>query len=237
MSKAKNVPLKPAYVPPSQIVWTDDRLAALDKGQLANLLDNLRTQRSNGRVSEATADELEVRIKSRLPARSITPRRKRPISEVRMEARAAEQLAAFAKDLERRFDLTAESAAKASQGTRGFRAHPMTDSKGQPRSGAAVKSGVAVVDRYVGYRCRDSFAGLAFVVLPEQEPGRGTYVLLGTEDLLAVQDGAGTYAPVAAQHGWSAESRARMRAEAMADFDEGAARCEALIARLATSLQ
>ena len=31
MSKAKNVQMKPVYVPPSQIVWSDERLAALDK--------------------------------------------------------------------------------------------------------------------------------------------------------------------------------------------------------------
>jgi hypothetical protein len=56
MSKAKNVQLKPAYTPPSLVVWTDERLAALDKSQLANLLENLQTQRTSGRVSEDTAD-------------------------------------------------------------------------------------------------------------------------------------------------------------------------------------
>ena len=63
MSKAKNVSLKPVYTPPSLIVWTDERLAALDKEQLINLLGNLQTQVSSGRVSEATATDLEVRIK------------------------------------------------------------------------------------------------------------------------------------------------------------------------------
>ena len=62
MSKVRSAPAKPVYVPPSQIVWTDERLAALAKDQLINLLANLQTQRSSGRVSEETAVELEVRI-------------------------------------------------------------------------------------------------------------------------------------------------------------------------------
>jgi hypothetical protein len=232
MSKAKSVPAKPVYVPPSQIVWTDERLAALDTSQLANLLDNLQTQRACGRVPEATAVELEVRIRSRLPARVAAPRRRRPLSEVRMEARATERLGTLARQLERRFDLSREAAAQAARATKGFKPHSMTDSKGQPRTGAAVRSGAAVVERYVGYRAGDSFAGLAFVVLPGQQPDRGTYVLLGTSDLID-GDSCTEYLPVATEHGWSAESRACMRAVAMADFDEGAGRCADLIERLA----
>ena len=237
MSKAKSLPQKPVYTPPSRLVWTDERLAALDKAQLINLLDNLQTQRTSGRVSEETAADLEVRIRSRLPARSATPRRKRPVSEIRLEARAAEQLAGLAKDLMRRYDLSPESAAKASSEVKGFRPHPVTDSKGQPRSGAAVKGGIAVIERYLGYRAKESFAGLAFVVLADQATERGVYVLLATDDLLDGSDAPTEYAQVAALHGWSAESRARMRACVVSGFDEGAARCETLIARLASALQ
>jgi hypothetical protein len=71
MSKAKNASAKPVYVPPSQLVWTEERLAVLDKDQLINLLSNLQTQRTSGRVSEATAEELEARIRARLPARAL----------------------------------------------------------------------------------------------------------------------------------------------------------------------
>ena len=234
MSKAKNVVAKPVYIPPSLIVWTDERLAALDKKQLANLLENLHTQRSSGRISDETAEDLAVRIRSRLPARSAA-RRKRPILEVRMEARAAEQLSSFAKDVERRFDLTLETARSASHELKGFRPHSMTDSKGQPRTGGSVKSGAAQIERYVGFRARDSFAGLAFVVLANQEPGRGYYVVLGTDDLFE-GEGDEAYAAVAEQHGWSTESRARMRARVVISFDEGAAQCEAMIAKIAQPL-
>ncbi len=235
MSKAKNLVPKPVYVAPSLVVWTDERLAGLDKTQLANLLENLQAQRSSGRVSEAIADDLAARIRSRLPARSVA-RRKRPIMEVRMEARAAEQLSAFARDIERRFDLSPATTLSSAQKLKGFRARSMTDSKGQPRSGGAVKRGAAQVERYVGFRSRDSFAALAFVVLANHEPARGHYVVIGTDDVF---DGEGedAYAVVAELHGWSAKSRAHMRARVVTGFDDGAVRCEAMIAKIATPLQ
>jgi hypothetical protein len=231
MSKAKNVQLKPAYTPPSLVVWTDERLAALDKSQLANLLENLQTQRTSGRVSEDTAADLEVRIKSRLPTPKAAPRRKRPRSEIRAEARAAEQLGDLAAELARRYDLSAESAVRASEGTKGFRAEPMTDSKGHARTGGSVRTGVAAVERYVGYRSGESFAGLAFVLLSDDAERPG-YVLLGTDDLIGDEGGDNEYAPLAGQHGWSATSRARMRARAVSGFDEGAQRYEELVARM-----
>jgi hypothetical protein len=77
MSKAKSIPARPVFVTPSSIVWTDERLAALDATQLGNLLDNLPIQVAAGRVSEEVAADLEARIESRLPARQVKLRRKR----------------------------------------------------------------------------------------------------------------------------------------------------------------
>lgn len=236
MSKAKNVPLKPTYIPPSLVVWTDERLAALDKTQLSNLLENLRTQLNCGRVSEATAVDLEGRIRSRLPTPKAAPRRKRARSEIRAEARAAEQLGDLAAELARRYDLSAESAVRASAGIKGFRAEPMTDSKGQARTGASVRSGAAAVERYVGYRSGDTFAGLAFVLLAD-DSDRPEYVLLGTDDLIGDDAADNEYTALAAQHGWSASSRARMRAQAVSGFDEGAQRYEQLVAKVVSSRQ
>jgi hypothetical protein len=66
MSKIKPPPQR-AFVPPSQLVWNDERLGALDKNQLTNLLANLQTQLDLGRISEETATDLERRIRARLP--------------------------------------------------------------------------------------------------------------------------------------------------------------------------
>lgn len=230
MSKAKSAPVKPVFIPPSQIVWTDERLAALAKDQLINLLANLQTQRSTGRVSEEVAVELEVRIKGLLPARVISARVKRPRSEVMLEARTAEQLGALAHDLAARYDLSAESAVSAALGIKGFRAQPLVDGKGLARAGTR---GAAAFERFIGYRSRDSFVGLAFVLLAGQATERGSYVLIGTDDLLGTELPPNEYTPVAEQHGWSAAVRTRMRAAPVANYAEGAERFEALIARLA----
>jgi hypothetical protein len=78
MSKARSLPQVAAPVPPSRLVWSDEKLDALDKDQLANLLQNLQRQLQIGRVSADAASELEGRIRARLPVRAGGIRRKRP---------------------------------------------------------------------------------------------------------------------------------------------------------------
>jgi hypothetical protein len=140
MSKQKNAPAKPVFHTPTQMDWNEERLAALGKEQLLNLLQNLQTQRGSGRVAEETAAELEQRIRARLPARAIAVRRKRARSEVQLEARVAQQLGALAVELAERYDLSPATATRASTGTKGFRAQPLTDSR-QARAGGSVKTG------------------------------------------------------------------------------------------------
>jgi hypothetical protein len=77
MSKPKTLSTAPVFVPKSQLVWTDEKLQALDTVQLGNLLDNLGVQLASGRVSEETAADLQRRIEARLPARELALRRKR----------------------------------------------------------------------------------------------------------------------------------------------------------------
>jgi len=76
MSKNKPPP-QAVFVPASRLVWDDERLRALDKKQLANLLVNLQTQLAVGRISDETASDLEKRIRSRLPRPARSTGRKR----------------------------------------------------------------------------------------------------------------------------------------------------------------
>ena len=236
MSKSKSASARPVFFTPTTMDWTEERLAVLDKVQLINLLRNLQTQRGSGRVAEGTADELEARIKARLPARAIAVRRKRVRSEVLLEARVAQQLGALATELAARYDLSAETASRTSAGTKGFRPQRLTDSKGQARAGGSVKSGAAAIDRYIACRMGDSLASLAYVLLADKPQETGRYVLLGTDDLLDADTAPNDFTPVAEQHGWSAGSRTRMRAAPMPNFAEAAVRYEALIARVAAPL-
>jgi hypothetical protein len=95
---------------------------------------------------------------------------------------------------------------------------------------------VAAVERYVGYRSGDSFAGLAFVLMSD-DSDRPEYVLLGTDDLLGDEAADSEYMALAGQHGWSATSRARMRAQPVSGFDEGAQRYEQLVAKMVSIRQ
>ncbi len=139
MRKGKFAPAKPVYQPPSQLVWTEDKLATLDSKQLLNLLENLHTQRGCGRVAEETATELEQRIQ-RTPARARHHRAPPPPrSEVMLEARVAEQLGGLAAQLAARYDLSPETATRMSAGTKGFRTQSIDRRKGIARAGSAVK--------------------------------------------------------------------------------------------------
>ncbi len=94
MSKPRTAPQRP-FVPPSPLVWDDERLDALDKEQLRNLLANVPSQLAIGRISEDTASDLERRIRLRLPKPSKSTRRKRaePIPTTEVTAARDEEAA------------------------------------------------------------------------------------------------------------------------------------------------
>jgi hypothetical protein len=230
MSKHKKQPVRPVYTPPSQVVWSDERLAALDDKQLVTLLENLKVQVESGRVASETAADVEERIKARLPARALTVRRRRAYSEVQLEVRVTEQLGALATDLESRYVLGQPG------GAAGKAPRALTDPKGKPRVGSSVKRGNAAIERFIGCRVRDSVAMLAFVLLANAPEERGRYVLLGTDDLLDADPTPNEYTPLAERHGWSSSSRTRMRAVPVGSFAEGAQHFEALLARVAAPL-
>lgn len=226
----------PVFMTPSLMNWTDEKLATLDKGQLLNLLDNLHTQRESGRVAAEVADDLSSRISARLPARAKTVRRKRARSQVMLEARVAQQLGSLAATLAERYDLSAETAQRLSNGVKGFRPQSMTDRRGEARTGGSVKSGRMAIDRYIAYRVRDSMASLAFL-LPADAPNEaGRYVLMATDDLLDGEHESDDFATIAREHGWSESSRARMRAVQAANYAEAEKLYETVIARAATRL-
>jgi len=78
------------FQPPSQMSWTDEKLAALSKEQLLNLLDNLQTQRESGRVTPQAADEVARLIRARLPA-SVLKRRQKAADARRDEEEQTEE--------------------------------------------------------------------------------------------------------------------------------------------------
>lgn len=227
---------KAVFVPPSQMNWTDEKLAGLDTAQLKSLLENLATQRTSGRVSEEIATELTTRITARLPANALTTRRKRSRSIVLQDARIAEALGDLALLLSKRYDLSEATAREKSSATSGFRPLPLVNKQGQARTGASMKNGKMAIERFISYRVRDSLAGLAYLLPMDQPQQTGRYVLLGTEDLLESGAPLAEVMPGSGDYGWSRDSHGRMRAKVAADFAEAQRLYEELIARLATKL-
>jgi hypothetical protein len=225
------------FVPPSQMDWTDEKLAALSTEQLVTLFENLKTQRDLGRISDAAADDLSRRITERLPTKALAVRRRRPRSQMMLEARAAQQLRVLATALSERYDLSEETARQRSAGTKGFKPLTMTDKKGDARTGSSARRGRMSIERYISYRVGDSLAGLAFLLFPDQPEESGRYVLMATDDLLDGEASANEFAPLAEQYGWNKDSRARIRAVPASDFAEAERRYEELIARVATALR
>jgi hypothetical protein len=228
-----NQSVNKVFQPPSQMNWTDDKLAALSKEQLITLFENLQTQRESGRITPQVAEQLAGQIAARLPANALAPRKKRARSQVLLEGKVAEELAGLAAALQDRYDLSAETAKRQSDGTRGFKAQALTDKRGAPRAGGSVKDGRMAIDRYISYRVRDSQASLAFLLFPDEPDAAGRYVLLATDDLLDGDPPADAYAPLAQDYGWTADTLGRMRAAPAADFAEARQRYEALIAQVA----
>jgi len=232
MRKA-NQSVNKVFQPPSQMNWTDEKLASLSKEQLITLFENLQTQREAGRVTAQAADDLARLITGRLPANALVPRPKRARSHVLLEGKVAEELGGLAAELETRYDLSSETAKQQSSGVKGFKAQTLTDKRGAPRAGASVKAGRMAIDRYISYRVRDTQASLAFLLFPDQPDASGHYVLLATDDLLDGEPLSDAYAPLAQDYGWSDGSRERVRAAPAANFAEAQQRYEALIAQVA----
>ncbi|HTT10696.1 MAG TPA: hypothetical protein VMG60_07395 [Burkholderiaceae bacterium] len=68
MARGTTAPTK-TFHSPLLIDWTEEKLVALEKDQLLNLLANLEHQFSIGRLNEATAEIMRKRIGSFLTKR------------------------------------------------------------------------------------------------------------------------------------------------------------------------
>ena len=234
MRKASQAASK-VFQPPSQMQWTDEKLASLSREQLLTLFENLQTQRESGRVTPQAADDLARLIGERLPANALVPRNRRARSQVLLESRVAEELAGLAADLEGRYDLSADSAKRQSGDIKGFKARTLTDRRGAARAGSSVKDGRMAIDRYISYRVRDTRASLAFLLFPGEPDAAGRYVLLATDDLLDGEPPSEAYAPLAQGYGWSDDALDHLRVAPAANFTEASERYESLLAQVATA--
>lgn len=213
--------------------WTDEELAKLSGAELKTLLENVTGRKSNARFSLSQAEDIEGRIRSRLASTKSKSRSGRRLMPLSLEQRVAGELGQVAERLNAKFDLSPETAKHLSVGTKAFKAHSLTDKKGNAKTGGSMKGGRMAIDRYISYRVKDSLISLAFLLLPGQSDDQGRFVLLATNDLLTEGEPLDAVVPTASEYGWSPAFRARMLALPFSNVDEAAVRYEALIERLA----
>ena len=213
--------------------WTDEKLDALDVAGRRNLLANIRIGATAGKIGTDDAEQLIARLELKLKSTPVRQRKVRNASHVTLEKRVARTLGALAEELATRYDLTPETATQLSAGTKRFKAHALTDKRGEAKTGGAVKEGKIAIDRYISYRVGDSLVSLAFVLFVGEAVDRARYFVMGTTDVLDEGEPFATALPDGASYGWSAGFVERMNTLSFVDLPAASVRYEALVAKLA----
>jgi hypothetical protein len=142
--------------------WSDDRIAALSKQDLKNLLAN---------AERKSAAEIVARCKAEMDKRDTSKPRNasKPRTELKeFEHRMSEQLAEIGKAMAAKYDLSAETAKARSEGVKGFKAHKLLDSNGHAKLGGMQRDGSVAVDRYISYRRGKDIVSIGVFLLKDQ---------------------------------------------------------------------
>jgi len=142
--------------------WSDDRIAALSKQDLKNLLANAERKSAADIIARCKA-EMEKRDTSK-PRNASKPR----TGLKELEHAMSEQLADIGKAMAAKYDLSEETAKAGSVGVKGFKAHKLLDSKGFAKLGGMQRDGSVAVDRYISYRRGKDIVSLGVFLLKDQ---------------------------------------------------------------------
>ena len=161
--------------------WSDERIAALSKQDLKNLLAN---------AERKSAAEIVARCKAEMEKRDTSRPRNpsKPRTEVKeLEHAMSEQLAEIGKAMAAKYDLSEETARARSVGVKGFKAHKLLDSKGYAKLGGMQRDGSVAVDRYISYRRGKDIVSLSVFLLKDQPVEAHEFHVIAPKALL---DGA-----------------------------------------------
>jgi hypothetical protein len=141
--------------------WSDDRIAALSKQDLKNLLAN---------AERKSAAEIIARCKAEMDKRDTSkPRKASKRTELKeFEHGMSEQLADIGKAMAAKYDLSEETAKARSAGVKGFKAHKLLDSNGHAKLGGMQRDGSVAVDRYISYRRGKDIVSIGVFLLKDQ---------------------------------------------------------------------
>src|SRR3954464_9648338 len=142
--------------------WSEDRIAALSKQDLKNLLAN---------AERKSAAEIVARCKAEMDKRDTSKPRKpsKPRTELKeFEHAMSAQVAEIGKAMAAKYDLSEETAKANSAGVKGFKAHKLLDAKGYAKLGGMQRDGSVAVERYISYRRGKDIVSLGVFLLKDQ---------------------------------------------------------------------
>ncbi len=203
--------------------WSDERVAALSKQDLKNLLANAERKSAADIVALCKA-EMEKRDTSK-PRNPSKPR-----TEVKeLEHTMSEQLAEIGKAMAAKYDLSEETAKARSAGVKGFKAHKLLDSKGYAKLGGMQRDGSVAVDRYISYRRGKDIVSLGVFLLKDQPVETHEFHVIAP---LALLDGG---KPIAEIRPTATEAQKQTADSGLAftDLPSAAAAFEAALAKIA----
>ena len=204
--------------------WSEDRIAALSKQDLKNLLANAERKSAAEIIARCNA-EMEKRDAAR-PRKASKPR-----TELKeFEHAMSEKVAEIGKAMAAKYDLSEETAKANSVGVKGFKAHKLLDSTGYAKLGGMQRDGSVAVERYISYRRGKDIVSLGVFLLKDQPVEAHEFHLIAP---LALLDGG---KPIAQIRPTATEAQKQTADGGLAfrDLPSAAAAFEAALAKIAT---
>jgi hypothetical protein len=152
------------------INWTKEKINELSVQEISALQENARI-RGNSEITDLCADVLATKKPLRKTRTTSTTKT--------LEAECSHQLSEFAIQLSNKYDLSAETATKKSEGTKGFRSHKLTSKDGQAKLGGQQRTGKVGIDRYISYRVKNDLVSLGAWLISKDSPEELVWQVLG----------------------------------------------------------
>ena len=202
--------------------WSDDRIAALSKQDLKNLLAN---------AERKSAAEIVARCKAEMEKRDTSKPRKasKPRTELKEFEHACRSNSLKSARRWPRNTIAEETAKARSVGVKGFKAHKLLDSTGYAKLGGMQRDGSVAVDRYISYRRGKDIVSLGVFLLKDQPVEAHEFHVIAP---LAVLDGG---KPIAEIRPTATEAQKQTADSGLAftDLPSAAAAFEAALAKIA----
>ncbi len=154
------------------ISWTKEKINELTAQEILALQENARV-RGNSEIMNLCAEVLATKKPLRKARTASTTKT--------LEAECSHQLSEFSSQLSSKYDLSAETAAKKSEGVKGFRPHKLTSKDGQAKLGGQQRTGKVGIDRYISYRVKNDLVSFGAWLISKDSPDDLVWQVLGPE--------------------------------------------------------